>query len=118
MNDELKQNILKDLNEEQTEAVKNIDGPVLILAGAGTGKTKTLVHRTAYMLASGISAKNILLLTFTNKAAIRDVVHQGKECITRSIHYTENLDWLKEKGFKYTKHPQYEDLYIISWKDC
>lgn len=69
MNDELKQNILKDLNEEQTEAVKNIDCSVLILAGAGTGKTKTLVHRTAYMLASGISAKNILLLTFTNKAA-------------------------------------------------
>lgn len=52
------------------------------------------------------------------KAAIRDVVHQGKECVVRSIYYTENLDWLKENGFKYTKHPHYEDLYIISWKDC
>lgn len=67
--DEIKSNILKDLNEEQIEAVTNINGYVLILAGAGTGKTKTLVHRTAYMLASGIRPNNILLLTFTNKAA-------------------------------------------------
>lgn len=52
------------------------------------------------------------------KVGIENASYYGKECITRSIHYTENLDWLKEKGFKYTKHPQYEDLYIISWKDC
>jgi DNA helicase-2/ATP-dependent DNA helicase PcrA len=51
------------------EAVLKIDGPVLIIAGAGTGKTATLVARTANMLKKGINPKSILLLTFTNKAA-------------------------------------------------
>ena len=57
------------MNAEQREAVLTINGPVRIIAGAGTGKTKTLVSRVANMLQKGISAENILLLTFTNKAA-------------------------------------------------
>jgi len=62
-------NYEKELNKEQCEAATSIDGPLLILAGAGTGKTRTLTYRAAYMLEHGIEDKNILMLTFTNKAA-------------------------------------------------
>lgn len=65
----MKASYLKDLNPEQLDAATTIDGHLFILAGAGTGKTKTLVSRVAYMLDQGISAENILLITFTNKAA-------------------------------------------------
>lgn len=61
--------ILKSLNQAQLEAVKNIDGPMLILAGAGSGKTKTITSRLAYLIALGIDPANTLTLTFTNKAA-------------------------------------------------
>jgi len=62
--------ILKNLNEEQQEAVQTIDGPLLILAGAGSGKTTTIVSRLAYLIDEvGIPASNTLTLTFTNKAA-------------------------------------------------
>ncbi len=57
------------LNEAQRKAVTTISGSLLVLAGAGTGKTKTMVSRAAYMVANGIQPANILMLTFTNKAA-------------------------------------------------
>ena len=64
------QNYIEALNDAQQNAVKHIDGPLLILAGAGSGKTKTLTTRLAYLIAEvGIDPLNTLTLTFTNKAA-------------------------------------------------
>ncbi len=58
-----------DLNPAQYEAVTSIDGPHLVIAGAGTGKTRTIVYRVAYLVELGVRPEHILLLTFTRKAA-------------------------------------------------
>jgi DNA helicase-2/ATP-dependent DNA helicase PcrA len=63
------QDYLRELNERQREAVEHIKGPLMIVAGAGSGKTKVLTTRIAHLMANGVDSFNILALTFTNKAA-------------------------------------------------
>jgi len=68
------QEVIEALNKAQQDAVKHIDGPLLILAGAGSGKTKTLTTRLAYLIAEvGIDPLNTLTLTFTTRLLLRCV---------------------------------------------
>jgi DNA helicase II / ATP-dependent DNA helicase PcrA len=68
---------LQELNTEQRTAVRHAGGPLLILAGAGTGKTTTLCSRVAWLLSEGVSAERILLLTFTRRAA-REMIQRAR----------------------------------------
>ena len=64
-----KQSYLDDLNEAQQEAVLKIDGPSMVIAGAGSGKTRVLTYKIVHLIKNGIDPFEILALTFTNKAA-------------------------------------------------
>lgn len=80
-------NFLESLNDKQKEAVLCTDGPLLIIAGAGAGKTKTLTHRILNLIVSGVEPRKILAITFTNKAA-----KEMKERVNHLIQTSKDLN--------------------------
>jgi ATP-dependent DNA helicase Rep/DNA helicase-2/ATP-dependent DNA helicase PcrA len=128
---------LNDLNPQQREAAETVDGPVLVLSGAGTGKTRTITYRIAHMLARGIPPEHILAVTFTNKAAkemierVRALVGSKVDTMQVSTFHSLGLRIIREntkkiglrKGFSiYTRSDQVAIIkkalraLSISWK--
>lgn len=93
---------LESLNKKQKEAVIHEKGPMLVLAGAGSGKTKVLTSRIAYLIEKGISPQNILAITFTNKAAkemqerVAKLINYGARNIQISTFHSLGLKIIKE----------------------
>ena len=96
-------NILDSLNPEQADAAKSIDGPLLILAGAGSGKTKTITTRLAYMIENGIFPSSILTLTFTNKAA-SEMRQRAFSLIGDKLDHLPLLSTFHKFGLIFLKH--------------
>lgn len=98
---------INNLNEQQQKAVTHREGPMLVLAGAGSGKTKVLTNRIAYLIEQGISPANILAITFTNKAA-REMKERVVKLIGHDAHYIQ-ISTFHSLGLKIIKE-NYEFL--------
>jgi DNA helicase II / ATP-dependent DNA helicase PcrA len=79
---------LNQLNPAQLEAVTTVDGPVLVIAGAGSGKTRTLIHRVAHLINQGVAPEQIMLLTFTRKAA-QEMINRATLLLDESCHHVK-----------------------------
>lgn len=90
---------LKGLNERQQEAVLHTDGPLLIIAGAGAGKTKTITHRIAHLIGKGIPARSILAVTFTNKAAA-EMRERVQHLLPEDVHGTPLVSTFHSLGVR------------------
>ena len=116
------------LNPEQYKAASQIEGPVLIIAGAGSGKTRMITYRIAYMLSQGIDQSEILALTFTNKAAkemaerVRDTVGKKLDKLTTTTFHSFGLSLLKmfihHLGYRndFTLYDENDNISLI--KNC
>lgn len=107
--------VLSGLNEEQKQAVKHIEGPCYVVAGPGSGKTRVLVARAQYMILNGISPSNIVLFTFTNKAAkeikerIIDTIGEQGNYITIGTYHSVCSRLLR----KYATYINYDKNFTI-----
>ena len=96
-------NYPENLNHQQLKVVQEAEGPCLVLAGAGSGKTRVLIYRLAYLLEKGIHPQNILLATFTNKAA-QEMIHRAEVLLKSTLsglwagtfHHIGNITLRKE----------------------
>ena len=116
-------NLVDSLNDRQKEAVVNTDGPMLILAGAGSGKTKVLTTKVAYLIEEkNIDPNNILAITFTNKAAkemkerIFKLEGNSAFYIQISTFHSFGLKILKENDFELKEVYDIKDIYMIDKK--
>ena len=88
--------LLAKLNPEQRAAATHGEGPLLIVAGAGTGKTTTLVHRVAWLISQGIDPSRILLLTFTRRAAAEML--RRVDSLLRQLRLSPLFLWERGRG--------------------
>ncbi len=110
-----KTDLSKVLNKEQAQAAAEINGPILIIAGAGSGKTRMITYRIAHMLEEGIDERNILALTFTNKAAkemsdrIKKLLSKPLKGLTATTFHSFGLGILKQ----YIHHIGYHNDFTL-----
>ncbi|MEW5768181.1 MAG: UvrD-helicase domain-containing protein [bacterium] len=114
--------ILEELNPPQREAVTHLDGPLLILAGAGSGKTRVITHRIAYLLRQGIEPWSILAMTFTNKAAremkgrVEKLIGMAAQSVWVATFHSTCVRILRRAGQDFTIYDEADRTRLI--KDC